>query len=417
MVDNKTGGSKTYAPEVFSFGIVCYRNWEFLKEAIDSALMQDYSQIQLIVSDDGSDHFPANEFEQYIVSHKRDNLVSYTVRHSEKNEGTVRHLNRVLECVEGEYIMFMAADDTLDNSSVFSRYVQAFQKEGDKCGVVMGQTAFYDITMSKFLEYYVWPDVIDAINHADSGEALLNALYHFPCIPTTSTCFRRWVIDQYTPFDTDYQLIEDYPFHLKLAENNVKMHYENFVAARHRDGGISHGAVTALSRSKRMYYEDCILARKTVLKKIQNTQVPENIKCFNEFQIAAHDRMLLATGNKRKDFLRYAVKYPQYAINDASSHANERRTVKWGILMGSFLILYFLAPECASILSSVVSFIPSDTLCVVLSALFLSISCLLGIFTIAELILLLAAGLGKFPEELDSAVNTNIDNTENNYSG
>lgn len=399
-MDNKTSGSKKYTPEVFSFGIVCYRNWEFMKETIDSVLMQDYSQIQLIVSDDGSDNFPVEEFEQYIESHKQDNLISYTVRHSEKNEGTVRHLNRVLDCVEGEYIMFMAADDTLDNSSVFSHYVQAFQKEGDKCGVVMGQTALYDITMSEFLEYYVWPDVIDAINKEDSSEALLNALYFLPCIPTTSTCFRRWVIDQYTPFDTNYQLIEDYPFHLKLAENNVEMHYENFVAARHRDGGISHGAVTALSRSKRMYYEDCILARKTVLEKIQKTQVPENIVCFNKFQIAAHDRMLLTTGNKLKDFLRYAVKYPQYAINDAGSHANERRTVKWSILMVSFLILYLLVPECASMLSPVIPFIPSDTLCVTLSALFLGISCLLGIFVIVDLTLLLAARLGKFPDEL-----------------
>lgn len=399
-MEKKIGSTQKDFTAVFSFGIVCYRNWEFMKDTIDSVLMQDYSQIQLIVSDDGSDHFPAEEFEQYIESHKRDNLISYTVRHSEKNEGTVRHLNRVLEWVEGEYIMLMAGDDTLDNSSVFSRYVQAFQKEGDKCGVVMGQTALYDTTMSKFLEYYVWPDVIDAINKEDSAKDLLNALYYLPCIPTTSTCFRRWVIDQYTPFDTDYKLIEDYPFHLKLAEDNVKMHYENFIAARHRDGGISHGAVTALSRSKRMYYEDCILARKRVLKKIQNTQVPENIVCFNQFQIAAHDRMLLATGNKLKDFLRYAVKYPLYAINDASSHANERRTVKWGILMVSFLILYFLVPECVSILSPVVSFIPGDTLCVVLSALFLGVSCLLGMFVIMDLILLLAARLGKFPEEL-----------------
>ena len=57
-MDNKTTGSKKYTPEVFSFGIVCYRNWEFMKETIDSVLMQDYSQIQLIVSDDGSDNFP-----------------------------------------------------------------------------------------------------------------------------------------------------------------------------------------------------------------------------------------------------------------------------------------------------------------------------------------------------------------------
>ena len=68
--------------------------------------------------------------------------------------------------------------------------------------------------------------------------------------------------------------------------------------------------------------------------------------------------------------------------------------------MVSFLILYLLVPECASMLSPVIPFIPSDTLCVTLSALFLGISCLLGIFVIVDLTLLLAARLGKFPDEL-----------------
>lgn len=399
-MENKISQPKKFMPGVFSFCIVCYRNWEFMTETIDSVLAQDYDKIQLIVSDDGSEHFPIAEFEEYIESHKGNNLVSYVVRHSEQNEGTVRHLNRVLECVEGEYVMLMAADDTLDHNSVFSKLTQSFHVQGEQCGVVMGQTAMYDVTMTKFLDYFVWPDVIDAINQEDGSKALRDALYFLPCIPTTSTCFRRWVIDEYTPFDTNYKLIEDYPFHIKLAENNVKMYYENFVVARHRDGGISHGAVTALSKSKRMYYEDCMHAREEVLEKVKVANAPDELVAFNEYQVMYHDKLLSATGNTLKDFLHYAIKYPQYAIMDVSAYSRKPRTIKWAILVVSFLILHLLSPEFASVISAVLPMIPGEMLSVILSPLFLMMSGLFGIGLIMELCLLLVAKLAKFPDEL-----------------
>lgn len=149
-----------------------------------------------------------------------------------------------------------------------------------------------------------------------------------------------------------------------------------------------------------MYYEDCLLARKMVLKKAKATQASKESVLFNQFQIASTDRLLLMTGNKWKDFLRYAMKYPQYAINDVGNHANTNRTVKWSILMVSFLIMYFLAPECASILSGLFPVISSEALCAVLSPLFLVIACFLGIIVIMELFLLFAAKCGKFPDEL-----------------
>ena len=98
---NKQHSEDTVRIPLFSIGIVCYRNWEYLNDAIDSVLSQDYPRIQLIISDDGSDGFPIDRFRDYIESHRRDNLVEYLVRQSEQNEGTVRHLNHVFDEMHG----------------------------------------------------------------------------------------------------------------------------------------------------------------------------------------------------------------------------------------------------------------------------------------------------------------------------
>lgn len=44
--------------ELISISILTYRNYRYLYEALESVFSQDYSNIELIVSDDGSDNFP-----------------------------------------------------------------------------------------------------------------------------------------------------------------------------------------------------------------------------------------------------------------------------------------------------------------------------------------------------------------------
>lgn len=338
------------AAGVVSIGIVCYRNWDFLTQAIDSVLMQDYKKIQLIVSDDGSDGFPAKRFETYIQCHKRENVISYIVRQSKKNEGTVRHLNHVIDQADGDYLMFMAADDALDNASVLSRYVTAFQKEGSKCGAVMAQTALFDRNMKQLLGYFVWPDVAEAINTSDQSDDLLKLLYMYPVVPTTSICVQRWVFEKYGKFNTEYSLIEDYPFHLLLARNRVPMRYLNFVAARHRDGGISHGAVTALSASKKLYLTDCIHARQHVLDHLEGQQVDPMVRSYNLWQVRSNQHMLLTTGTGLKGKLAYARLYPWETVVACSRRVQPGHIIRCLQLLGCMLfLLVFASPLHAAL--------------------------------------------------------------------
>ena len=54
--------------------------------------------------------------------------------------------------------------------------------------------------------------------------------------------------------------------HCRIVREGWKLHYENFAAARHRSGGISHGNVEGLSKSAYFYHLDMLKIRDKCVK-------------------------------------------------------------------------------------------------------------------------------------------------------
>lgn len=96
-----------------------------------------------------------------------------------------------------------------------------------------------------------------AIEHTkESTDELLRLLItEGPCLPSTSTCFKKEFFDRFGVFDEAYTLIEDYPMHMRLAEEGWIIHYNNFVARRQlltppREGCTGNRGKECLKRAK-----------------------------------------------------------------------------------------------------------------------------------------------------------------------
>ena len=79
---------------------------QFIQQALDSLLAQDYKHFELIISDNASNDRTAGICESYAA---KDARVRYY--RNEENCGPVANFNRVLECAGGEYFMWAACDD------------------------------------------------------------------------------------------------------------------------------------------------------------------------------------------------------------------------------------------------------------------------------------------------------------------
>lgn len=118
----------TYLPKV-SIVIPVYNGSNYLKEAILSALGQDYSNLEVIVVNDGSDD---NGQTEMIAKHFGGRIKYYY----KENGGVASALNYGIEKMTGEYFSWLSHDDLYKEDKIF-RQVEALKPLTDKTTIVV----------------------------------------------------------------------------------------------------------------------------------------------------------------------------------------------------------------------------------------------------------------------------------------
>ena len=103
---------------MFSVIIANYNNGCYLQDAIDSVLMQDYSNWEAIIVDDKS---PDNSIEIY---EKVSNDSRFHIIFNDENKGYAYSVNRGVEMSHGVVIARLDPDDILVGTDVFSTHMQ-----------------------------------------------------------------------------------------------------------------------------------------------------------------------------------------------------------------------------------------------------------------------------------------------------
>lgn len=226
-----------------------YNDERFIKNALDSIFIQDYNNIQLIITDDFSEIFNKEEIAKYIKQHKKKNIKEVEFVENKKNIGTVRTLNKALKSAKGDYILFFASDDALANSSVVSNYVRAF--ETTDANIVTAQWKICDYSLN------ILGDFINS-RKAKKLNKNIHKQYFKLCQSNIygagSTCYKKEIFEKYGLFDERYKYVEDWPFWLKMSKNSETIYFVNFDGLYHRSGGIST-KIANVDKAKQFYKE------------------------------------------------------------------------------------------------------------------------------------------------------------------
>jgi glycosyltransferase involved in cell wall biosynthesis len=89
--------------------VFTYNGEAFVKEAVESALNQTYSQLQIIISDDNSLDNTFNITEKIVGNYNGKHQV--LLNRNQVNLGIREHFNKVISLAKGEYIVLLAGDD------------------------------------------------------------------------------------------------------------------------------------------------------------------------------------------------------------------------------------------------------------------------------------------------------------------
>ncbi len=94
-----------------SIGMPLYDEECYLSEALESLLKQDFSNFEIIISDNASIDKTSEISKQYA---EKDSRIRYY--RNEKNIGEIRNFNRVFELSKGKYFMWAAGHDLWDKT-------------------------------------------------------------------------------------------------------------------------------------------------------------------------------------------------------------------------------------------------------------------------------------------------------------
>lgn len=97
---------ETETPPLVSIGMVIYNEEQYIREALDSLISQDFKDFELIISDNAS----LDSTQQICLDYaSRDNRIRYY--RNDTNIGAIENFNRVFKLSSGKYFMWAGGHD------------------------------------------------------------------------------------------------------------------------------------------------------------------------------------------------------------------------------------------------------------------------------------------------------------------
>jgi glycosyltransferase involved in cell wall biosynthesis len=178
-----------------------YNGDRYLTEAIESILMQTFTDFEFLIIDDGSTDRSPQILRHYAAQDDRIRLIS------RENRGLIATLNQMLELARGEFLARMDADD-IAISDRFAAQIAFLQQHPDHV-CVGGAYALID-AKGRTVLHLEMPEGNSEIQQAIlSGRTIVN----HPC-----AMIRRWTLEAIGGYDAAMVTVEDLDMLLRLGE-------------------------------------------------------------------------------------------------------------------------------------------------------------------------------------------------------
>lgn len=202
--------------------ILTYQKFDNIYKNLESVLSQSYSNIEIVISDDGSDSFPKNEISLFIEERKTSNINNVVIIENKENRGTVKNINTALRNSKGILYIPLSQDDIFFSNTVIEEIIDRFLNKPFNILI----TSRYGI--NKFGEFQrFWPHVkvrplVEKMNVSEMFCFLSEGFYldfASGSVMTINADFYKKI----GPFDERYHLWEDAPFLHKCLRLGYKI--------------------------------------------------------------------------------------------------------------------------------------------------------------------------------------------------
>lgn len=149
-----------------SIMIPCYNFKDHILRAINSALNQDYSDLEVIVLDDMSTDGSWDIIKSFYEGLREEGKKRIKILRNENNLGRTKTYKKLLyELSKGDWVLMLDGDDYLYDDSVISAAIRKFKENySDDIVAILGGFIKYDSSVKKYFENIPPTKLIDGFD-------------------------------------------------------------------------------------------------------------------------------------------------------------------------------------------------------------------------------------------------------------
>jgi len=194
-----------------------------IKSAMDSVFSQSYPDIELLVADGGSTDGTIE-----ILKNCKNDRLSWWI--SENDSGIYDAWNKALQYVNGDWIIFMGADDELWSESALAKFVESASKIDEKYPIIYGKVA------QTCSNGDVWNMAGKPWDHTKT-----TFRYKAQMFAHQGIFHHRSLFENGNKFDATFKIAGDYDFLLHVLKNQDAVFLPELIVAKMQSDGASGG--------------------------------------------------------------------------------------------------------------------------------------------------------------------------------
>lgn len=210
---------KKELPKVSVF-IAVYQQVDFIREAINSVLIQDYPNLEIIIGDDGS----TDGTQGILIEYQQKYPELFKLILSKENTGITANSNRIFKECTGKYIAFLAGDDAWLSGKI--RTQVDFMENHPKCSICYHNLEVFDNDSGSIIGNFN-----NSYNPPRTGKA--DVLIRYGCF---NGAVANMVRSSSCPdgFDQRIPIASDWLFWIETLLDDSEIHYIDKVLGRYR---------------------------------------------------------------------------------------------------------------------------------------------------------------------------------------
>lgn len=232
---------------------VSYNSDKMLKKTMESVLAQTYSELEYWVQDGGSTDNTLFLLEDYKKKFAWAGIKYGFI--SGKDNGIYNAMNKSLDYIEADYVMFLNCGDYLANNHIITDIFT--EKELNDIDIIYGN-------------YYRYIDEYERLIRPSNIEMIKKYM-----IVTHQAIFTRTSLLRERNYDESYKIAADHDFYLEMYLKNKRFLYMDISIVYFEVNGISqkNAMITHLDRNRLLFSHGCISRVKYIVRTIMTPYI------------------------------------------------------------------------------------------------------------------------------------------------